>query len=93
MVLLGVLTILEQVSNNTVLTIHHSITKLILDGETVRSEDLNYTGYNENRGRNRSTVRKPLHTPRCIQIQEGRSRCYWLMDNGELYVVVRILKR
>lgn len=51
-----------------------------------RSEDLNYTGYNENRGRNRSTVRKPLHTPRCIQIQEGRERCYWLMDNGELYV-------
>ncbi len=51
-----------------------------------RSEDLNYTGYNENRGRNRSTVRKPLHTPRCIQIQEGRARCYWLMDNGELYV-------
>ena len=51
-----------------------------------RSEDLNYTGYNENRGRNRSTVRKPLHTPRCIQIQGGRSRRYWLMDNGELYV-------
>ena len=50
-----------------------------------RSEDLNYTGYNENRGRNRSTVRKPLTTPRCVQIQEGRQGASMLFDNGEVY--------
>ena len=50
-----------------------------------RSEDLNYTGYNENRGRNRSTVRKPLTTPRCVQIQEGRQGASILFDNGEVY--------
>ena len=38
-----------------------------------QSEDLNYTGYNENIDEEIEVrVRKPLTTPRCVQIQEGR---------------------
>ena len=49
-----------------------------------RSEEMNYTGYDEHRGNNRSR-RHEYRTPRCIQLHEGRSRCYWLMENGEIY--------
>ena len=35
-------------------------------------KDLNYTGYNENEEEIEVRLEKPLTTPRCVQIQEGR---------------------
>ena len=56
-VLFGVLTILKTVGNNSWFLLYFLLSRLNFRWrDWWRSEDLNYTGYNENRGRNRSTV-------------------------------------